>query len=106
MRLDTRISATNYLLIDSRENMRSEAYGKAYVNFIGVVRGPLESLQMRGGLDVLGTTDMTYILRDSPLTTDTQLDNLVKFTDFNGRKEIAVAKPELTGIDIDLSINI
>ena len=49
---------------------------------------------------------MTYILRDSPLTTDTQLDNLVKFTDFNGRKEIAVAKPELTGIDIDLSINI
>ena len=30
----------------------------------------------------------------------------MKFTDFNGRKEIAVAKPELTGIDIDLSINI
>ena len=106
MRLDTRISATNYLLIDSKENARSEAYGKAYVNFLGVVRGPLESLKMRGKLDVLGTTDMTYILRDSPLTTDTQLDNLVKFADFKGKKDIVVEKPALTGIDIDLTISI
>ena len=29
IRLDTRISAQNYLLIDSKENVRSEAYGKA-----------------------------------------------------------------------------
>lgn len=106
MYLQTRIKADNYLLIDSKENMRSEAYGKAYVNFLGMVRGPLTSLQMRGKLDVLGTTDMTYILRDTPLTTDTQLDDLVKFTNFNGKETVEVARPELTGIDIDLTINI
>lgn len=106
IRLNTRISAQNYLLIDSKENMRSEAYGKAYVNFLGVVRGPLESLEMRGKLDVLGSTDMTYILRDSPLTTDTQLDNLVKFTSFKSKRVAEVERPALTGFSMDLTMDI
>ena len=106
MYLNTRVSAQNYLLIDSKENARSEAYGKAYVNFNGIMRGPLMSLALSGKLDVLGTTDMTYILRDSPLTTDTQLDDLVKFTNFNSKEEVQVERPELTGIDIDLTISI
>lgn len=104
--LNTRVSAQNYLLIDSKENMRSEAYGKAYVNFLGVVRGPLESLEMRGKLDVLGSTDMTYILRDSPLTTDTQLDNLVKFTSFKSKRVAEVERPALTGFSMDLTMDI
>ena len=86
--------------------MRSEAYGKAYVNFLGVVRGPLESLEMRGKLDVLGSTDMTYILRDSPLTTDTQLDNLVKFTSFKSKRVAEVERPALTGFSMDLTMDI
>ena len=106
IRLNTRISAQNYLLIDSKENMRSEAYGKAYVNFLGVMRGPLESLEMRGKLDVLGSTDMTYILRDSPLTTDTQLDNLVKFTSFKSKRVAEVERPALTGFSMDLTMDI
>ena len=106
IRLNTRISAQNYLLIDSKENMRLEAYGKAYVNFLGVVRGPLESLEMRGKLDVLGSTDMTYILRDSPLTTDTQLDNLVKFTSFKSKRVAEVERPALTGFSMDLTMDI
>lgn len=106
MRLDTRISAQNYLLIDSKENSKSEAYGKAYVNFLGAVRGPLDALEMRGKLDVLGSTDMTYVLRDSPLTTDTQLDNLVKFTDFNSKREVEVERPSLAGFSMDLTMDI
>ena len=106
MTLSTRIQANNYLLIDSRERARSEAYGKAYVNFLAAVNGPLSSLRMRGKLDVLGTTDMTYILRDSPLTTDTQLDDLVKFTSFNSKKEVVVEHPPLTGLDVDLTLSI
>lgn len=106
MRLDTRIMANNYLLIDSKENARSEAYGKAYVNFLARASGPLTSLSVRGKLDVLGTTDMTYILRDSPLSTDTQLDDLVKFTDFNQKKEVSVERPVITGVSMDLNVNI
>ena len=71
--------AQNFLLVDAKENARSEAFGKAYVNFLGSMRGALSNLKMRGKLDVLGNTDMTYILRESELTTDTQLEELVKF---------------------------
>lgn len=106
MYLEMRVRADNYLLVDSKENSRSEAYGKAYVNFLGMIDGPLESLRMRGKLDVLGSTDLTYILRDSPLTTDNQLDGLVKFVNFNDPKEVPVTRPPLTGLKMDLTMSI
>ncbi len=106
MTLNLRMTANNYLLIDAKENKRSEAFGKAYVNFFGMITGPLESMQIRGKLDVLGTTDMTYILRDSPLTTDNQLEGLVTFTDFSSGEEETVVKPTPEGMYMDLRISI
>ena len=106
MYADIKMVAENFLLIDSKENLRSEAYGKAYVNFYARMQGALDNLQMRGKLDVLGSTDMTYILKDSPITTDNQLDDLVKFTNFADSTTMDVERPQLTGFGMDLSISI
>ena len=106
MRLDMKMRAQNFLLIDSKENSRSEAFGKAYVNFYGTVNGLLSNLMMRGKLDVLGSTDLTYILRDSPLTTDNQLDGLVRFTDFADTTQTTVERPELTGFSMDMTVDV
>ncbi len=106
MTIDMRMSARNFLLIDAKENRRSEAFGKAYVNFDGRATGPLAAIKMRGKLDVLGSSDITYIMRDTPLTTDNRLDELVKFTDFNDPEEETVAKPAIDGLYVDMSINI
>ena len=106
MLLNIRMRAQNFLLIDAKENARSEAFGKAYVNFYGMMQGPLSNLNMRGKLDVLGNTDMTYVLRESELTTDTQLDELVKFTDFKSGKAAVVEKPTLEGFNMSMSISI
>ena len=106
MMLDLRMRAQNFLLIDAKENLRSEAFGKAYVNFFAMMKGPLSSLQMRGKLDVLGNTDMTYVLRESELSTDSQLDELVKFTDFKSGKEETVVRPAIEGFDMLLSMSI
>jgi len=106
MTLNVRMSARNFLLIDSKEHRKSEAFGKAYVNFNGNASGPLAAVKMRGTLDVLGSSDITYIMRDTPLTTDTRLDELVKFTDFNDPEEKKVEKPVIDGLYVDLSINI
>ena len=106
MLLNIRMRAQNFLLIDAKENARSEAFGKAYVNFYGMMQGPLSNLNMRGKLDVLGNTDMTYVLRESELTTDTQLDELVKFTDFKSGKTVVVEKPTLEGFNMSMSISI
>ena len=106
MTMELRMRATNYQLINSRQNAKSIAYGKGFVNFFAIMRGPLDHLSMRGRLDVLGNTDLTYLLLDSPLSTDNQLDELVKFTDFSDTTQTIVQRPAPGGLDMDLRINI
>ena len=104
--MDMRMRARNLLLINSKQEAKSIAWGKAYVNFLARMQGPLEQLKMRGRLDVLGTTDMTYLLLDSPLSTDNRLDELVKFTDFSDSLVVIETRPMPTGFEADFSINI
>ena len=104
--MDMRMRASNFLLIDSKQQSKSVAWGKAFVNFFARMQGPIESLNMRGRLDVLGSTDMTYMLLDSPLSTDTRLDELVKFTDFSDSTQTVVTHPAPSGLDINLNVNV
>ena len=106
MMLDVRMRAQNFEIIDAKENARSTAYGKAFVNFYGFMKGAVNNLKMRGRLDVLGTTDMTYVLRDTELATDNQLEELVKFTNFKDTAQQVVKKPPLTGFDMQLGMSI
>lgn len=103
---DLRMRANDFQLINAKQTARSLAFGKAFVNFLAVVRGPLDQLKMRGKLDVLGSTDLNYLLLDSPLSTDNQMDELVKFTDFNDSTQTVVQRPAPSGLDMDLSISI
>lgn len=104
--VDMKMRAQNYELINSEENSKSVSFGKAFVNFFATMSGPLDNMRMRGNLDVLGTTDVSYILRDSPLTTDNQLNELVKFTDFSDTTSTVVKHPPLTGFNMDMQMNI
>lgn len=104
--MDMRMRARNLLLINSKQEAKSIAWGKAFVNFMARMQGPLEQLKMRGRLDVLGSTDMTYLLLDSPLSTDNRLDELVKFTDFSDSTMVVETRPMPTGFEADLNISI
>lgn len=104
--MDVRMRARDYQLIDAKQTRGSVAYGKAFVNFFGSLRGTFDNLVMRGQLDVLGKTDMTYILKDSPLNTDDRLKDLVTFTDFHDTTKVEVSRPEIGGLDMVLMMNI
>ncbi len=107
MKMSLRMRAQDYLLIDAKKSPKSVAYGKAYVNFLGNISGAVNNLQMRGRLDVLGSTSLTYILKDSPLNTDDQLKGLVTFTDFrDSTLQAETARPALGGLDMQLMVNI
>lgn len=107
IRLNLTMAAKNYQMINAKQHRKSLAYGKAFVNFGGYVRGNLDNMQMRGKLDVLGKTDLTYILKDSPLNTDDQLKELVTFTDFRDTTAVAdVSRPPVNGLDMLLMMNI
>ena len=104
--MDMRMRAQNFQLINAKQTAKSIAYGKAFVNFFARMQGPIDELNIRGRLDVLGSTDMTYLLLDSPLSTDNRLDELVKFTDFSDTTEVVVTRPMPTGLVADLNINV
>lgn len=106
MRMDMRMRANKYEIINSKENYRSEVFGKVFVNFSGRMSGEVSNLNLRGKLDVLDATDMTYVLRDSPLSTDNQMNDLVSFTNFAENKAEIINRPALTGFNMDLSMNI
>ncbi len=107
MYMDVRMRAYNYGIIDAKENLRSEAYGKMFIDFVGSMNGYVSNLKMLGKLDVLPTTDLAYILRDSPLTTDNQLAELVQFVNTSDTtKQLKVERPDLYGFNMDLNINV
>lgn len=106
MNMHMRMNARNFLLIDSKESRRSAAYGRAYVNFNALASGPLSAIHVRGNLDVLGSSDITYIMRDTPLSTDNRLNELVQFTDFNDSEVVSIERPTIDGLYVDLGIDI
>lgn len=106
MKLNMRMQARNFMVINAKKNPRSEAFGKAFINFNGMIQGPVEAFNMRGRVEVLGKTDLTYVLRDSPLTVDTRMDELVKFVDFTDSTQLVVERPPISGLNMDLTIDI
>ena len=106
MMVDLRMRARDFQLIGAKENPQSIAYGKAFVNIFATMRGPVDNLTMRGRLSVLGSTDMSYVLRDSPLTTDNQLNELVKFMDFGDTAKVVVERPSLNGFQMDMTVDV
>ena len=106
MTINLRMMARDFEIINAKETPRSEAYGKAFINLFGTVQGPLDAFQMKGRVDVLGKTDLTYVLKDSPLAEDTRLDELVQFVDFNDSTTQVVSRPPISGLDMDLTLRV
>ena len=106
IKIDLRMRAQNLLLINAKEEPGAIAWGKAYVNFATRIQGPLDQMRMRGRVDLLGSTDMTYMLLDSPLSADNRLNELVKFTDFSDSTQSVVVRPTPQGLEADLAVNI
>ncbi len=104
---DMSLRAENFQLINAKENPKSVAYGKVYVSAMTMLSGALDNLVMRGRLQVLGKTDLSYILRDSPLTTDAQLSDLVQFANFSDTTvTVSVQQPTVEGLTMNMQVDI
>ena len=79
---DLRLTAKNMQLLDAGKNSESLVYGKLSVDLNSTVKGPLNALTMRGNIHLLGGTNMSYILRESPLTIQDRMAGLVTFSYF------------------------
>lgn len=101
--------AENYTLLDAPRTRESLIYGKVFVDLRATVKGPLDGLTMRGSMNLLGNTNATYVLTDSPLTVEDRLDGLVTFTSFTDTASVAteeVPAMSLGGMEMYMSVHI
>lgn len=64
---------------------------------------------MRGNMNILGSSDFTYVLKDSPLTVEDRLNETVTFVEFSDTTHIAkphIPAMSLGGMDILMTLHI
>lgn len=106
MNMELRMGANNFKIIDSKERRRSVAFGKAFVDIMSTISGPVSNLKMLGRINILGSTDVSYILKDSPLSADNRMSELVKFVNFEDSTATEIKHEPLTGFTMDITMNI
>lgn len=107
IKMDLSMSARNFELINAPKSKDASAYGKVMVDLNTTLQGDMNYITLRGQLNMLGSTDVTYVLKDSPLTVEDRLSDLVTFADFSDTTaHVAVERPRPTNIDMVMILNI
>jgi len=103
------LRANNYTLLNAPRTRESLLFGKIFVDMNATIRGPLTGLVMRGQMNVLGDTNATYVLANSPLTVEDRLDGLVTFVSFNDTLNLSKnnqSSMSLGGLDMNMTVHI
>ncbi len=108
MEMNLRLYGRGFNLIDAPRTKRSVMFGKMYGDFFARVSGTFDNMNIRGMVNVLPTTDMTYVMANTPLSIDYRLSDIVTFVDFT-QPPMDVQEREKTsfgGIDMNVNLNI
>jgi hypothetical protein len=81
--VDIKMSATNMQLVNSKKTPENPVYGRMFLNINTTLTGTLQSLRMRGDMHVLGNTNLTCVMPESPLEVRDRFNNLITFTRFD-----------------------
>lgn len=104
--ININVNARDFNLINALKRKGAEAYGKVYVDLFGRVKGTLSNLDISGRLNINGKTNLTYVMKDSPLQVEDQLNSLVTFTDFSDTTEVPPTSLPEQNIKMNLQVNI
>ena len=109
MDINLKMEAHNFELINAKQTKESLVHGKIYVDVNAMLKGRPDALTMRGNMNILGSSDFTYVLKDSPLTVEDRLNETVTFVDFSDTTHIAkphIPAMSLGGMDILMTLHI
>ncbi len=107
---DLTLQAREFQPVKSQRSSKATLYGSAITDMDMTVKGPLDALKIRGNIDLITGTEVTYVMQDSPLALQKQENNLVTFVSFNDSTQIAlvdtIPSRTISGMDILVNINI
>jgi hypothetical protein len=82
MTADLHLGGSKMQLLDAKRMPESLVYGKLYADLSTTLKGPLNSIDVRGNIKLLGGTNLTYVMTETALTVQDRLKDLVTFTSF------------------------
>ena len=103
--MDFSLKGHNFELINAKRKPTSVTFGKLFVDVDCTLRGSADNIVVRGDLNVLNRTNLTYILKDTPLTVDNQLEGLVEFIDFE-EDEVKTTEEIIPETKLDVSLGL
>ena len=109
MRMDLKMTARNFEVFNAKKNRTSMVYGRMYIDLNTAIKGTPDAISVRGSANILGSSDFTYVLRESPLTVEDRLAETVTFVNFADtaaarRKPLGEMRPG--GIDMLVNLHI
>lgn len=104
--IDLAMNAQDFELVNTRQTKESVVYGKVYADYNGTVRGTLDELFVRGKLHILGGTNVSYIMKDTPISINNDLEGLVQFRDFSDTTKVEIVKEPTSTIDATLDVEV
>jgi hypothetical protein len=109
---DLRFNGNNVRILDAKRGPESIAYGRLLADVSATVKGSLSALNVRGNVRLLGGTNLTYVMQESPLTVEDRLKDLLTFTSFadttlmRRRRGTQMPPLPLGGIDMLMLVHI
>lgn len=106
---DMSLNATDYEILNAERTSESILFGRVVIDLTSTIRGPIDGLTIRGGINIQGVTNATYILTDSPLVTQDRLGQMVTFVDFrDSTRVMQEEEPSLSlgGMDMLMTVSI
>ncbi len=100
------IYGKNFPFIDAPRTRKSVVFGKMYGDFFARVTGNTNNMRIRGLVNLLNNTDLTYVMADTPLSIDDRLDDIVTFIDFNAPPNIDIEREKQTFLGIDMHMTL
>lgn len=101
--------ANDYQIINAKRKKGNMLYGNMSLDFSSLVRGPLDAMQIKGSATLLGKSNITYVMQDTPLTTENELDGLIRFVNFADTtqvQEVQIPTTDFGNITMDITLNI
>lgn len=110
MTADIAVRASDFQFVDVARKEGTAVYGKAYLDLDATARGPLDELVVRGNVALLGGTDISYVMQDSPMEVKEHPQNLVTFVSFSDLDSEGYVAPSqdirIGGMDVLLNVDI
>ena len=98
-KLNLRLNASNYEIINTPREAGKTIYGKMYVDLRSMILGTLNDVRMMGNVTILSNSNFSYLIPESAFETSRELDGLVEFVNFNDTTAV-VQQEQLTEIDL------